>query len=201
MSRFISRAKGPVATTDMHSTREAALAAGHTFFFTGKPCRRGHIAPRYAASSTLCVECVKLNSAKRRAKTIQELKERYRADPDKYRKMERERAMRDPKRYWVKNTISKAAARAEKTGVAFDLDVEYILGILTEECPIFGTPFVFVGNKHVCAESASLDRLVPAKGYVKGNVVVISHLANTIKQNVTAREVAKVAQWMYEQGL
>jgi hypothetical protein len=30
---------------------------------------------------------------------------------------------------------------------------------------------------------------------------VISHLANTIKQNVTAKEVAKVAQWMYEQGL
>ncbi len=184
----------------MLPTREAAKAAGHTFFFTGKPCKRGHVAPRYT-TSPLCADCVRENYLKRKPKTLQELKERYRADPEKFRQRERDRAHRDPKRYWAKHVLKNASARATKVGVPFSLTTDYLLGIIPDVCPVFGTPFVFVGNGRTCPESASLDRLVPAKGYVEGNVVVISHFANTIKQNACAKEVAKVAEWMYEQGL
>lgn len=200
MSRYTSRVVGPVDTTDMLSTREDAKAAGHTFFYTGKPCRRGHTAPRYTASP-MCSECVKLNYEKRKPKTLAELKERYHADPEKFRIKERERAFRDPKRYWAKHVLKNASVRAAKIGVPFSLTTEYLLSIIPDVCPVFETPFVFVGNGSICAESASLDRLVPAKGYVPGNVVVISSLANTIKTNATAKEVARVAQWMYEVGL
>jgi hypothetical protein len=37
-------------------SREAAKAAGLKFFFTGKPCRNGHIAERYM-TGWACVEC------------------------------------------------------------------------------------------------------------------------------------------------
>lgn len=200
MSRYTSKVIGPVDITEMLPTREAAQTAGHTFFYTGKPCRRGHIAARYT-SSPVCVECVRLNYTKRRPKTLAELKERYYADPEGFRQKERERAKRDPKRYWAKNVVKKAAARAKKIGVAFDLTTDYILSITPNTCPVFGTPFIFVGSGCVGLDSASLDRLVPAKGYVRGNVVVISHFANTIKSNASAKEVARVAKWMYEQGL
>jgi len=200
MSRFTSRAIGPVDTTEMLPTREEAKAVGHTFFYTGKPCKRGHIAARYT-SSPICAECVKLNYTKRKPRTLAELKQRYDADPEKFRRMERDRARRDPKRYWVKHVLKNAAARAERVGVPFGLTTEYVLSITPEVCPVFGTPFIFVGNGSVGPDSASLDRLVPARGYVPGNVVVISHFANTIKNNASAKEVARVAAWMYEQGL
>ena len=200
MRRYTSRVIGPVDTTEMASTRAEAKARGDTLYFTGLPCKRGHVAARYT-SSPLCVECVKINYEKRKPKTLAELKAKYAADPEGFRAKERERARRDPKRYWAKHVLKNAASRAAKACVPFDLDTAYLLSIIPDECPVFGTPFVFVGNGAPCAESASLDKLIPAKGYTRGNVVVISHLANTIKQNVTAKEVARVAQWMYEQGL
>ena len=200
MSPYTSRVTGPVDTTEMLPTRDVAKAAGHTFFYTGKPCKRGHVAPRYT-SSPMCAECVRLNYEKRKPKTLAELKERYRADPELFKAKERERAYRNPKRYWAKHVVKNARARAARVGVPFNLTLEYVLSIIPDTCPVFDTPFIFVGNGAPCAESASLDRLVPAKGYVEGNVVVISHSANTIKNNATAKEVAKVAQWMYEQGL
>lgn len=200
MNQYTSRVTGPVDTTDMLATREAAKAAGHTFFYTGKACKRGHIAPRYT-SSPICAICAKEQYHKRRPKTLAELKARYNANPEAQRAKERERAYRHPKRYWAKNAVKNARIRAAKVGVPFNLTVDYVVSIIPDNCPVFGSPFVFVGNGAPCAESASLDRLVPAKGYVRDNVVVISHSANSIKNNATAKEVAKVAQWMYEQGL
>jgi hypothetical protein len=144
---------------------------------------------------------VKLNYAKRKPKTLAELKARYHANPEEFRLKERERAKRDPKRYWAKHVAKNARTRAAKIGVPFELTTEYILSIIPDKCPVFGTPFIFVGNGAVGPDSASLDRLVPAKGYVQGNVVVISHFANTIKNNASAKEVARVAQWMYGAGL
>lgn len=200
MSKYTSRAVGPVDTIDMATTRAEAKARGDTYFFSGVPCRRGHVAARYV-SSPMCVECCKLGYDRRRPKTLETLKRRYREDPEKFKQQERARAHRNPKRYWAKHSVKNAAARAAKVGVPFDLTTEYLLSIITDTCPVFGTPFIFVGNGKVSMDSASLDRKVPAKGYVQGNVVVISQMANTIKSNATSKEVARVAQWMYENGL
>lgn len=50
--------------------------------------------------------------------------------------------------------------------------------------------------------SPSLDRLRPELGYVRGNICVISNLANRIKSNATsAEELEHVAAWMRSQGL
>lgn len=47
-------------------TREAARAAGLKRFFTGKPCRHGHVAERYV-SGTACVECAAQHDKRLRA--------------------------------------------------------------------------------------------------------------------------------------
>ena len=72
---------------------------------------------------------------------------------------------------------------------------------IPELCPVFGTPLVGGLNGHPEHNSPSLDRLDPEKGYTMDNVVIISMLANRIKQDATSDQVAAVARWMEEQGL
>ena len=38
-------------------------------------------------------------------------------------------------------------------------------------------------------KSPSLDRIIPEKGYVKGNIIVVSLKANTMKNNATIEEI------------
>ncbi len=43
----------------MRSKRADAIASNHSYYFTGKACKNGHIAPR-ATQSSQCVECQKM---------------------------------------------------------------------------------------------------------------------------------------------
>lgn len=47
----------------------------------------------------------------------------------------------------------------------------------------------------------SLDRIDPRKGYVKGNVWIISYRANLIKNDGTAEEHEMIAKAMRESGV
>ena len=45
-------------TSKLPKTRPEAKASGATYYFTGKPCKHGHIAPRKTKGA--CVECLKV---------------------------------------------------------------------------------------------------------------------------------------------
>lgn len=49
-------------TTNLPKTRAEAKAAGAKYYFTGEPCKHGHIAPRKTKGA--CVECLKAEWAK-----------------------------------------------------------------------------------------------------------------------------------------
>lgn len=55
-------------------------------------------------------------------------------------------------------------------------------------CPLLGIPLQ-VSKKIHSPNSPSLDRIIPADGYVKGNVQVISHRANAIKNDASLAEL------------
>jgi hypothetical protein len=61
-------------------------------------------------------------------------------------------------------------------------------------CPLLMIPLKL--NNAGCAKpnSPTLDCIIPALGYVKGNVWVISHRANTIKSDASVAEIALVAR-------
>jgi hypothetical protein len=99
------------------------------------------------------------------------------------------------KRMW-----NSARHRARKTGVPFSIKVEDVS--IPTHCPALGIPlFRSRSRRGPCPNSPSLDRLDPALGYVKGNVVVISNIANTIKQNATSAAILAVGRWLESRGL
>jgi hypothetical protein len=80
---------------------------------------------------------------------------------------------------------SNARYRAKRKGFEFNLDREDI--IIPEFCPYLGTRLTFHKMKGHLDSHASVDRIDSSKGYVKGNVEVISYRANVMK-NCANRE-------------
>jgi hypothetical protein len=62
---------------NLPKTRAEAKATGATHYFTGEPCKHGHIAPRKAKGA--CIECLKVewqNAAETRAEYFREYNQR-----------------------------------------------------------------------------------------------------------------------------
>ena len=85
--------------------------------------------------------------------------------------------------------------RALQKDVPFDLDLGDIL--FPKTCPILGIELSRNEDYQGPAKnSPSIDRIDPSKGYVKGNIQIISHLANAMKQNATPEELRMFAKWV-----
>lgn len=77
-----------------------------------------------------------------------------------------------------------AKCRAKKQGIPFDLEITDIF--LPDICPYLKIPLVSRRERGDSRRDVySLDRIDKSKGYVKGNVQVISWLANTMKSNTS----------------
>lgn len=67
-------------------------------------------------------------------------------------------------------------------------------------CPILGIPLDYFAP--VRAEnSPSFDRIDCSKGYIKGNVEIVSWRANRIKNDGTKEEHQKIVEWMTKRGV
>jgi len=88
--------------------------------------------------------------------------------------------------------LSDARRRAKKKQLDFNISLDDV--VLPSVCPVLGITLQ-IGADNIDS-SPSLDRLDPSKGYVKGNVNVISYRANTLKNNATSEELLKVVKWM-----
>lgn len=88
--------------------------------------------------------------------------------------------------------------RAKKKGLEFNLTKEDFT--IPEFCPVLGLRLEQnIGNGHGGADnSPSIDRIDNTKGYIKGNVQVISRLANAMKSNATPEQLIEFARWVME---
>lgn len=102
----------------------------------------------------------------------------------------REHYRKDP----VWSMLRRAKTRAKKDGFDFDLTAED-LSPLPLTCPILGVTLrISEVTQDACAYS--LDRIDNSKGYVRGNVAVMSYKANRLKNDGSAEEHEAIAAWM-----
>ncbi len=123
-----------------------------------------------------------LDQTKRREK-------RYRQQEHiRYASLQRKWRSNNPR----KTLLLNAKQRARKGDLPFDLALETIEWVT--HCPVFGVELVY-GSRVVSSAAATLDRRDNAKGYVVGNVFVISHRANRLKQDATVQELDQLAAY------
>lgn len=91
---------------------------------------------------------------------------------------------------WVRRQTNKmywgARMRAKKFNLEFTIEEADI--IIPEKCPLTGVE-LFPGKLTTSKHSPSLDRIDNTKGYIKGNIQVISYNANKLKNNFTPEEL------------
>jgi hypothetical protein len=89
--------------------------------------------------------------------------------------------------------LRNAKNRAKEIGREFNLVREDV--VMPEFCPVLGLRLE-KGSTGFQPCSPSIDRVDSTKGYVQGNVQVISWRANRLKADATIEELEKVLAYM-----
>jgi hypothetical protein len=168
-------------------SKKEALEKGLIYYYTGKPCKHGHITERLVKGGS-CRICKNNYSEKYRNENVLQVKESIRRWQQKNYSTEKRRESYI--RNFVTEMLTRAKYRAEKNNLEFNLTREDIN--LPEFCPVFGIKIDFE-NQH---SSPALDRVDNEKGYIKGNVRIISNRANRLKNNGTIEEFQQIIEYM-----
>ena len=156
--------------------------------------------------SKWCLRCKRTYRKAYKEKNAERINQCYELKKEQYRNAKyevyhnNENESREKLRNWYRsNTRNRlffsAKRRAKVNNLDFNIEKEDV--IIPDKCPVLGIKLV-VGNKHAHDNSPSIDRIIPGKGYVKGNIIVVSHKANTIKSNATIQEMKKVLEFYQE---
>ena len=94
----------------------------------------------------------------------------------------------------IRNDVySRTKHAAKKAGIPFNIDVEDI--VIPDRCPVLGITLVkHQGIRGYAPDSPSIDKIVPALGYVKNNIRIISARANLLKNNATVNEITLILE-------
>lgn len=108
----------------------------------------------------------------------------------------------DPKEQRIYIMFTSSKTRAKKDNVPHDIDPVWMKENLgtPDICPVLGIPIEW-DNDSTNDNSPSLDKFYPDKGYVKGNVQIISYRANRIKNDGSPEEWLKVAEWCQKENV
>jgi hypothetical protein len=163
-------------------TRQDAISQGLARYFTGKPCKHGHIAERYTGNKTCCV-CgnAGANKVKQRDRTkyIQHAKDWNNRNPERIKEIHNKRNRANPARRNLLTANYRSAKDNRTPAWLTEVDYERIANVYklaTLQSKITGTTW------HV-------DHIIPLRGeYVSGlhvpsNLQAIPGVDNVRKNN------------------
>jgi hypothetical protein len=89
--------------------------------------------------------------------------------------------------------LNAARQRAIKDGLPFNLTIEDLH--IPDRCPVLGLELLLGGGIAERDQAPSLDKVIPALGYTKNNVIVVSVRANRAKNNLAIHELQALASF------
>lgn len=91
-----------------------------------------------------------------------------------------------------KRLINCTKQSAKLKGLEHNIDEKDL--DLPELCPLLGIPIDYTAGNGKTMLKPSIDRINPNLGYIKGNVELISSLANTMKSKATPEQLVFFAK-------
>lgn len=90
---------------------------------------------------------------------------------------------------WASTKVGSLKQSAKKRGIDFDMTAEDLLEIgQPKVCKYLGMELDYAADS-IKPESASVNRIDPRKGYVRGNIEIISNKANSMLLDATPEEL------------
>lgn len=107
---------------------------------------------------------------------------------------------RDPIDHKLKRMLCEARRRSKLNGRDFSLTYRDIYDLYCEKCPVLGVDLSW-NNSKLSFDSPTLDRINNEKGYVPGNVVIVSWRANKIKSDASMEELEAIVGFFKHRGV
>lgn len=161
--------------------------------YAGLPCVACGETERYTRNRE-CVACRVAAKCRRENKIRAERGLKKVGRPKKYPELVGPtipRKKHDPKpvtefEKWVRRSRHNKKATLRK-----NLTYEMYMALYVTHCPLLGVELTYskYEGTHAPSNYASLDKIDPSKGYVEGNVQILSFRANTLKGHASLEEL------------
>lgn len=100
---------------------------------------------------------------------------------------------------YFRSMFQNVKCRAKKYNLPFDLDVNYLEDLYkSQEGKCFYTDILLTLIFDRGFATLSIDKVIPEKGYIKGNVVFCCHKINSCKNNLSLEDISKWMPGWYE---
>lgn len=161
--------------------------------YTGKACIACGNTERYVRNLE-CTAC-RHNSNLARAKKIRAERGLKKAGRPRLEKPLRKK--HDPKPITDFDNWMRRSRRGKNYPLRKNLTYRMYMNLYVTHCPLLGLELTYAKYEGNTPDNyASLDKIDPSKGYVEGNVQILSFRANTIKGHATLEELKLiVANW------
>lgn len=184
----------PVYMAAWRKRNKAKIRAYQKAYDDRHPGRRKAVTDAWIAANRDAINAkARADYAKAQPKRAGKARQRYAARQEHFVEKMRERVAHDPALYLWR----RAKDRAEKTGLPFNIAPSDIL--VPVFCPVLGIK-LSRGRGGFHPASPTLDKIDNCRGYVKGNVVVVSWRANRLKSDATVSELRAIVSF-YEKLL
>ena len=177
-------------------SRKEAINENFPRYFTGKPCKRGHLAERYT-STGMCINCQNHHheAEKESGRAKYYRKTYYESNKEEVltRQKTRKRICRENKPYIL--LMQGARKRSKNLGISFDLDIEWAESRWTGKCELTQIEFD-LGHSEKTGQpfSPSIDKIDRNKGYTKENCRFILLCINQLKGIMDDEQMYSVAK-------